>query len=95
MARLYAQLESEGVPKRYTHLMGEGQWDYCAFLAAGCGSDVPPLPAWRRDMYTASRINVRDWPDGYRDAPIEAGVAEAAKEAEELLRRGAVLAAEA
>lgn len=41
---------------RYTHQLGDKQWEYNDWIAATCGSDVPPLPDWRPKMYKVAGL---------------------------------------
>eukprot|EP00798_Chlamydomonas_sp_ICE-L_P014527 gene14527-20558_t len=59
----------EGIPERWTHMMGEAQWEYFDWLSEACGGDVPPLPAWRTKMYAATSMNKKVNTDSYRNGP--------------------------
>ncbi|XP_062026116.1 flavin-containing monooxygenase FMO GS-OX-like 4 [Rosa rugosa] len=61
----YSLLEASGVPKRYTHNMGDYQFEYDDWLAAQCGS--PVSEEWRKQMYLAVSKNRRARPERYRD----------------------------
>ncbi|KAF6256908.1 hypothetical protein COO60DRAFT_1702105 [Scenedesmus sp. NREL 46B-D3] len=63
----YAQLQAEGAPLRYCHMMSEQQWAFNDWLADAAGPDVAKLPAWRPAMYASTGANKRAHPDGYRD----------------------------
>ncbi len=52
---------------RYTHQLGEKQWEYKDWIAEQCGSDEPKTEQWRRKMYEATGQNKREFPDRYRD----------------------------
>ena len=52
---------------RYTHQLGDKQWEYKDWLAEQCGPDVPKTEQWRRKMYEATGQNKREFPDRYRD----------------------------
>ncbi|XP_021276884.1 flavin-containing monooxygenase FMO GS-OX-like 4 isoform X1 [Herrania umbratica] len=61
----YSTLEASGVPKRYTHNMGESQFEYNNWLAAQCGCQG--IEKWRKQMYLAASANRPLRPDTYRD----------------------------
>ncbi|CAK9171132.1 unnamed protein product [Ilex paraguariensis] len=61
----YASLEASGIPKRYTHKMGNYQFEYNDWLAAECG--CPPSEEWRKEMYHATSKNKKARPETYRD----------------------------
>ncbi|XP_004298656.1 PREDICTED: flavin-containing monooxygenase FMO GS-OX-like 3-like [Fragaria vesca subsp. vesca] len=61
----YSLLESSGIPKRYTHNMGDYQFEYDDWLAAQCG--CPVSEEWRKPMYLAASKNRRARPETYRD----------------------------
>ncbi|KAK9143194.1 hypothetical protein Syun_012594 [Stephania yunnanensis] len=62
---LYARLKDAGVPKHYTHHIGDYQFEYSDWLAAQCG--FPAMEKWRKQMYEASEINRTARPGTYRD----------------------------
>ncbi|KAL6550199.1 hypothetical protein OROMI_020687 [Orobanche minor] len=61
----YSSLEASGIPKRYTHQMGESQFDYNDWLAAKSGS--LPTEDWRKEMYYVTGRRKRSTPETYRD----------------------------
>ncbi|KAG8374751.1 hypothetical protein BUALT_Bualt10G0028400 [Buddleja alternifolia] len=61
----YSSLEASGVPKRYTHKMGESQFEYDDWLARE--SDSPPTEEWRKQMYFVTGRRKRSTPETYRD----------------------------
>ncbi|KNA16673.1 hypothetical protein SOVF_087100 [Spinacia oleracea] len=61
----YSKLNAAGVPKRYTHNIGDHQFDYDDWLAAETGS--PPIEEWRKGMYRACSLRRRAQPETYRD----------------------------
>eukprot|EP00850_Spirogloea_muscicola_P008224 SM000043S15852 [mRNA] locus=s43:559638:561139:+ [translate_table: standard] len=61
-----ARVAEAGAPRRYYHCMDNNQFRYVDWLAAACG--LPPLPAWREQMYTATKELRKSRPVGYRDA---------------------------
>ncbi|XP_042056696.1 flavin-containing monooxygenase FMO GS-OX-like 4 [Salvia splendens] len=61
----YSSLEAAGIPKRYTHQMGESQFEYDDWLAAKSGS--PPIEEWRKQMYLVTGRRKRSVPETYRD----------------------------
>lgn len=61
----YSQLDAAGVPKRYTHNIGDYQFEYDDWLAAVTAS--PPIEEWRKAMYRATSLRKRDQPETYRD----------------------------
>ncbi|XVE57700.1 hypothetical protein DITRI_Ditri04bG0110500 [Diplodiscus trichospermus] len=61
----YLTLEASGIPKRYTHQMGESQFEYNDWLAAQCGCQG--TEKWRKPMYSAASRNKRLQPETYRD----------------------------
>uniref|UniRef100_A0A1J3DNQ2 Flavin-containing monooxygenase n=1 Tax=Noccaea caerulescens TaxID=107243 RepID=A0A1J3DNQ2_NOCCA len=62
---LYATLEGEGIPKRYTHSLGIDHFEYNDWLASqyGCSG----TEEWRKDMFLASFIRKMEHPETYRD----------------------------
>lgn len=65
--QFYADLERQEVPARYTHQLGDKQWEYKDWIAEQCGPDVAKTEHWRRKMYEATGQNKREFPDRYRD----------------------------
>ncbi|KAK8578203.1 hypothetical protein V6N13_047057 [Hibiscus sabdariffa] len=61
----YSMLEASGIPKRYTHCIGESQFEYNNWLAAQCGCEG--VEKWRKPMYSAASVNRRLRPETYRD----------------------------
>ncbi|KAI3468908.1 hypothetical protein Pfo_025571 [Paulownia fortunei] len=61
----YSSLEASGIPKRYTHKMGDSQFEYDDWLAAKSGS--PPTEEWRKQMYFVTGERKRSTPETYRD----------------------------
>lgn len=61
----YASLEASGIPKRYTHNMGDYQFQYNDWLAAQCG--CPVCEEWRKQMYDAVSKSGRARVETYRD----------------------------
>ncbi|XP_043715357.1 flavin-containing monooxygenase FMO GS-OX-like 5 isoform X2 [Telopea speciosissima] len=61
----YSKLEAAGVPKRYTHNMGDYQFEYDDWLATECG--CPVSEEWRKQMYDATGRNRHAQPETYRD----------------------------
>ncbi|KAH6771807.1 Flavin-binding monooxygenase family protein [Perilla frutescens var. hirtella] len=61
----YSSLEAAGIPKRYTHQMGESQFEYDDWLAAM--SDAPPVEEWRKQMYFMTGRRKRSTTETYRD----------------------------
>ncbi|KAM7257292.1 hypothetical protein ACFE04_013033 [Oxalis oulophora] len=61
----YSQLEVSGIAKRFTHQMGETQFDYNDWLAAQCG--ILKCEEWRKEMYFVAGRNKCDRPETYRD----------------------------
>ncbi|KAF9616712.1 hypothetical protein IFM89_031988 [Coptis chinensis] len=59
----YLTLEAAGVPKRYTHNLGNCQFEYNDWLAAECRSS--PSQEWRKQMYAANRMNRAIRPETY------------------------------
>ncbi|GAB4834222.1 hypothetical protein Ancab_032487 [Ancistrocladus abbreviatus] len=62
---LYSTMEAAGIPKRYTHNLGDYQFEYNDWLAAECG--CLPTEEWRKQMYSAAWRNRRAQPETYRD----------------------------
>ena len=58
-AEYHRQREEAGIPVRYSHRLGEDQWDYNDWLAQQIGSDQPPLPEWRPRMHKTGQANIR------------------------------------
>ncbi|GFP81784.1 flavin-containing monooxygenase FMO GS-OX-like 4 [Phtheirospermum japonicum] len=61
----YSSLEASGIPKRYTHHMGESQFEYDDWLADKSGS--LPTEEWRKEMYFVTGRRKRSTPETYRD----------------------------
>lgn len=61
----YASLEASGIPKRYTHNMGDYQFQYNDWLAEQCG--CPVCEEWRKQMYDAVSKSGRARVETYRD----------------------------
>ncbi|GER28026.1 flavin-containing monooxygenase-related family protein [Striga asiatica] len=61
----YSSLEASGTPMRYTHQIGDSQFEYDDWLAAKSGA--PPTEEWRKEMYFVSWRRKRDTPETYRD----------------------------
>ncbi|XWS49079.1 hypothetical protein CRYUN_Cryun13aG0132800 [Craigia yunnanensis] len=61
----YSSLEASGIPKRYTHCIGESQFEYNNWLATQCGCQC--TEKWRKQMYSATSENKRLRPETYRD----------------------------
>ncbi|EYU30309.1 hypothetical protein ABFS82_01G089500 [Erythranthe guttata] len=61
----YSSLEESGIPKRYTHKIGDQQFEYNDLLAAKSGS--PPTEEWRKEMYFVTGRRKRSTPETYRD----------------------------
>ena len=65
---------------RYTHQLGDKQWEYKDWIAEQCGPDAPKTEEWRRLMYEATGNNKREFPDKYRDVWRDEHLVEAAKQ---------------
>ncbi|XP_050226428.1 flavin-containing monooxygenase FMO GS-OX-like 4 [Mercurialis annua] len=61
----YLSLGASKIPKRYTHNIGDHQFDYDNWLAAQCGCEC--VEEWRKQMYISSSKRKRLVPDTYRD----------------------------
>ncbi|KAI5328541.1 hypothetical protein L3X38_027938 [Prunus dulcis] len=61
----YSLLEASGLPKRYTHNLGDCQFEYNDWLAALCG--CPVSEEWRKKMYLEVSKNRHARPETYRD----------------------------
>ncbi|KAK8578192.1 hypothetical protein V6N13_047046 [Hibiscus sabdariffa] len=61
----YSMFEAAGIPKRYTHCIGESQFEYCNWLAAQCGGQG--VEKWRKLMNSAALVNQQLRPETYRD----------------------------
>ncbi|XP_071723578.1 flavin-containing monooxygenase FMO GS-OX-like 4 [Rutidosis leptorrhynchoides] len=61
----YSELESSGIPKRYTHQLGDAQFEYNDWLGAQCG--YPGSEEWRKEMYILAGKYKRTRPETYRD----------------------------
>ncbi|KAJ8764205.1 hypothetical protein K2173_005385 [Erythroxylum novogranatense] len=61
----YLSLEASNIPKRYTHNMGDTQFEYNCWLAAQCG--CPGFEEWRKKMYQAVSERRHNSPETYRD----------------------------
>ncbi|CAA7022613.1 unnamed protein product [Microthlaspi erraticum] len=61
----YATLEAQGIPKRYTHQMGNAQFEYNDWLASQCGCSG--TEEWRKEMYLTTGVRRRAHPETYRD----------------------------
>ncbi|CAA7015004.1 unnamed protein product [Microthlaspi erraticum] len=62
---LYARLEGEGVPKRYTHSLGINHFEYNDWLASeyGCSG----TEEYRKEMFLMSFMRKMENPETYRD----------------------------
>ncbi|OMP02234.1 Flavin monooxygenase FMO [Corchorus capsularis] len=66
ISAFYSTLEASGIPKRYTHRMGDSQYEYNNWLATQCGCEE--YEEWRRLMHHATSQNKRiHRPETYRD----------------------------
>lgn len=79
--QFYAAREQEGVPVRYSHRLGEDQWEYNAWLIDQVGQTEPHLPEWRPQMHKAGQANIRERPDSYRDSFPDAQLVDVAEAA--------------
>ncbi|KAL5728226.1 hypothetical protein ACHQM5_001338 [Ranunculus cassubicifolius] len=61
----YSKLESAGVPKGYTHVMGLSQFEYTDWLAAQ--GNFPPIEDWRKEMFLSIFTNRDSFSENYRD----------------------------
>ncbi|XP_062074059.1 flavin-containing monooxygenase FMO GS-OX-like 5 isoform X1 [Humulus lupulus] len=61
----YSMLEMSGLPKRYTHRMGESVFEYCNWLAVQCECEF--LEEWKKEMLFAAVSNFRLRPETFRD----------------------------
>lgn len=61
----YSKLDVSGVPKRYTHNLGDSQFEYNDWLAVQSGCLVSE--EWRKQMYFATSKNRITRPETYRD----------------------------
>ncbi|XWS49769.1 hypothetical protein CRYUN_Cryun12cG0031200 [Craigia yunnanensis] len=62
----YSTLEASGIPKRYTHCLGESKFEYYDWLASQCGCQG--IEKWRKQMIDATVENIISLrPDTYRD----------------------------
>ena len=65
------EIASKGLPNRYYHCVGDGQWEYAAWLSQQAGSNSAGLPAWRQKLYSAAEQDRREHAEAYRDMPID------------------------
>ncbi|XP_058224162.1 flavin-containing monooxygenase FMO GS-OX-like 4 [Rhododendron vialii] len=61
----YRTLDASGIPKHYTHNIGDSQFEYNDWLATECG--CPPSEEWRKQMYSETDKNRKVRPETYRD----------------------------
>ncbi|KAL8166538.1 hypothetical protein V2J09_008037 [Rumex salicifolius] len=61
----YAKMDEAGIAKRYTHLVGEHQFEYNDWLATQCGFVL--TEEWRKKMYDSSSKMRKLLPKVYRD----------------------------
>ncbi|KAL9310409.1 putative flavin monooxygenase, FAD/NAD(P)-binding domain superfamily [Arabidopsis thaliana] len=61
----YSTLEVQGIPKRYTHRMGNTQFEYDNWLASQCGCSE--TEEWRKEMCLANGVRKEAHPETYRD----------------------------
>ncbi|KZV45324.1 flavin-containing monooxygenase FMO GS-OX-like 4 [Dorcoceras hygrometricum] len=61
----YSLMEASGIAKRYTHRVGDHQFEYNDWLAGQTGS--PPTEEWREPMYLVASRKKRSAPETYRD----------------------------
>ena len=86
-SQFHAERSREGVPVRYSHRLGEDQWEYNAWLLDQVSSAEPGLPEWRPQMHKAGQGNIKERPDSYRDSfPDHALVATAEADGKAMLR---------
>ena len=65
---LQSEREKQGVPVRYSHRLGEDQWEYNAWLIDQISSQEPSLPDWRPKMHDVGRKTIAQYPESYRDS---------------------------
>ncbi|KAG7658203.1 FAD/NAD(P)-binding domain superfamily [Arabidopsis suecica] len=61
----YSRLEVQGIPKRYTHRMGNTQFEYDNWLASQCGCSE--TEERRKEMCLANGVRKEAHPETYRD----------------------------
>ncbi|MBA0754468.1 hypothetical protein Gogos_019927 [Gossypium gossypioides] len=61
----YSTLKDSSIPKRYTHCIGQSQFEYNNWLATQCGCQG--VEKWREAMYSMASVNRRLRPEMYRD----------------------------
>ncbi|XP_073287855.1 flavin-containing monooxygenase FMO GS-OX-like 4 [Primulina huaijiensis] len=61
----YSSMEASGIAKRFTHRVGDLQFEYNDWLAGQSGS--PPTEEWRKPMYLVASRKKRSAPETYRD----------------------------
>ncbi|TYG77496.1 hypothetical protein ES288_D03G199800v1 [Gossypium darwinii] len=61
----YSTLEVSSIPKRYTHCIGQSQFEYNNWLATQCGCQG--VEKWREAMYSMASVNRSLRPEMYRD----------------------------
>ena len=64
----HTEREKQGVPVRYTHRLGEDQWEYNAWLIDQSSAQEPSLPEWRPKMHDVGRKTIAQHPESYRDS---------------------------
>ncbi|XP_037426923.1 flavin-containing monooxygenase FMO GS-OX-like 4 isoform X1 [Triticum dicoccoides] len=65
VAAFYTDMEARGRPKRFTHDLGAGTFEYEDWLVERCG--LESIEEWRRVIYVTARGRIRDRPESYRD----------------------------
>ena len=60
--------EKQGVPVRYSHRLGEDQWEYNAWLIDQSSAQEPSLADWRPKMHDVGRKTIAQLPESYRDS---------------------------
>ena len=82
-----AERKKQGVPVRYSHRLGEGQWEYNAWLIDQISSQEPSLAEWRPKMHDVGRETIAQHPESYRDSFPDEDLIEIAEAAGRELRR--------
>ena len=64
---------------RYTHMLGERQWQYADWLIQQTDPSAKPLPGYRQELYQAAQKHRSASPESYRDRLMAGPALEAAE----------------
>ncbi|KAH7862601.1 hypothetical protein Vadar_007012 [Vaccinium darrowii] len=82
----YRNFNTSGIPKHYTHNLGDSLFEYNDWLASEC--ECPPSDEWGKEMYSAASKNRKVRPETYRDKWDDEDLAAQAREDFECFSKG-------